>query len=117
MIWTYRIFREKNGRYSIREVFYERDGRLLNYGKNPVAPIGSSLEDLMQLVAWFREAFDSPVLSVEAVDAELAANPIMTQPKKSLADRSQNIPLQQVLAQLEEEAEQAIDPEVEKVIT
>ena len=47
MIWTYRIFRDQNGRYSIREVFYEQDGRLLNYGKNPVVPVGSSLEDLV----------------------------------------------------------------------
>ena len=36
MIWTYRVFRDKIGRYSIREVFYERDGRLINYSKQPL---------------------------------------------------------------------------------
>ncbi|MEZ4736859.1 MAG: hypothetical protein R3E79_57995 [Caldilineaceae bacterium] len=114
MIWTYRIFRDKNGRYSIREVFYECDGRLLNYSKNPVAPIGASLEDLMQLVQWFREAFDSPVLSLEAVEAELATQP--TQAKKPLTDRSQTLSFQQVLAQLTEEADEETEIDGESVL-
>jgi len=105
MIWTYRIFRDQNNRYSIREVFYEQDGRLLNYGKNPVAPVGSSFEDLMQLVQWFREAFDSPVLALEDVAAELMANPASTPAKKALADRSQTVSFQQVRAQLAEKPE------------
>ena len=105
MIWTYRIFRDKNGRYSIREVFYEQDGRLLNYGKNPAAPVGSSLEDLMRLVQWFREAFDSPVLALEDVEAELTANPAPTPTKQPLSDRSQTISFQQVLEQLAEKSE------------
>lgn len=99
MLWTYRIFRDAQGRYSIREVFYERDGRLLSYGKNPVVPVEASLEDLLQLIKWFREAFDSPVLSLDAVDAELAANSMPPTARKRLADRSQTIPFSQVLAQ------------------
>ena len=106
MIWTYRIFRDKTGRYSIREVFYERDGRLLNYGKHPVVPVEASLEDLMQMVQWFREAFDSPVLALEAVEAELAANPIPTSRKKPLSERSQTLSYQQVLDQLAQESEE-----------
>ena len=109
MIWTYRIFRDKNGRYSIREVHYEQDGRLLNYGKNPIAPVASSLEELVQLVQWFREAFDSPVLSLEAVEAEVAARPTST--KKPLTDHSDTLSFQQVLAQLAEEPEEDSEPE------
>ena len=105
MIWTYRVFRDKTGRYSIREVFYERDGRLLSYGKHPVVPVESSLKDLIQLVEWFREAFDLPVLSLEEIEAELAANSTLTTPKKPLSDRSETIPFSQVLAQLAEESE------------
>lgn len=105
MIWTYRVFRDKIGRYSIREVFYERNGHLINYSKQPVAPVGSSLEDLSRLVAWFHEAFDSPVLALEEVEAELAANPPVSQPKKPLSDRSQMTSLQQVLAELAQEAD------------
>ena len=109
MIWSYRIFRDKNSRYSIREVYYEQDGRLLSYGKNPVAPVGSSLEELVQLVQWFREAFDSPVLSLEAVEAEVAARP--TTSKKPLTDRSDALSFQQVLAQLAEKPEADSEPE------
>lgn len=113
MIWTYRIFRDQNGRYSIREVYYERDGRLISYSKNPVAPVGASLEDLIQLVQWFREAFDSPVLSLEAIEAEVSARPVLT--KKPLSDRSQTRSFQQVLAQLAAEPEDETADEREAV--
>lgn len=115
MIWTYRIFRDQSGRYSIREVYYENDGRLITYGKNPVTPVGASLEDLMQMVQWFRNAFDSPVLSLEAVEAELAARPAPTK-KKPLSDRSETIPFQQVLAQLAEEAGEELEDERESIL-
>ena len=111
MIWTYRIFRDHNGRYSIREVYYEHDGRLITYGKNPVAPIGASLEDLIQLVQWFREAVDSPVLSLETVEAEVAARPVPT--KKPLSDHSQTLSFQQVLAQLAAEPDEEMEDERE----
>ena len=109
MIWTYRIFRDRTGRYSLREVYYERDGRLISYSKSPAAPIAASLEDLMQLVQWFREAFDSPVLSLEAVEAEVSATPIRV--KRPLSDRSQTLSLQQVLAQLAQASDEATEDE------
>lgn len=113
MIWTYRIFRDQNGRYSIREAYYEHDGRLITYGKNPVAPVGASLEELIQLVQWFREAFDSPVLSVEAVEAELAARPVAA--KKPLSDRSQTFSFQQVLDQLAAEPDDEMEDDREPI--
>lgn len=115
MIWTYRIFRDQKGRYSIREVFYENDGRLLSFGKQPVIPMGSSLEDLLQLVQWFREAFDAPVLSLDAVEAELATQPVTGKAEQLSAEHSQLIPFEQVLARLAEapevDDEQAPQPE------
>ncbi|MBW4603301.1 MAG: hypothetical protein KME29_28000 [Calothrix sp. FI2-JRJ7] len=72
MSWTYRVFRDNQGRYSIREVFYNRDKKIINYSKAPVAVVGTSVQELMQLVEWFREAFDLPVLSLEEVDNEIA---------------------------------------------
>ena len=114
MIWTYRIFRDQNGRYSIREVYYERDGHVISYSKKPVVPVAASLEDLMEMVQWFREAFDSPVLSLETVEAEVSAQPTPT--KKPLSDRSQTISFQQVLAQLAKEPEQETEDEVESVL-
>lgn len=100
MIWTYRIFRDALGRYSIREVYYERDGSMIRYSQEPVAAVDASLEDLIRLVKWFKEAFDLPILSTEEVDAQLAA-----QPKRRPSAGGKNIPLSQVLAELEAEGE------------
>ncbi|RUT02505.1 hypothetical protein DSM106972_059830 [Dulcicalothrix desertica PCC 7102] len=95
MIWTYRVFRDNQGRYSIREVFYNRDNKIVNYSKAPVVIVGASFQELMQLVQWFREAFDLPVLSLEEVDNEIA-----TQPENQKSDHSKNISLRQVIAEL-----------------
>lgn len=100
MIWTYRVFRDNQGRYSIREVFYDRNNTIINYSKTPVSGVGTSFEELMQLVQWFREAFDLPVLSLEEVDAEIA-----TQPRTQKSDRSRNLSLKQVIAELATDAD------------
>jgi hypothetical protein len=100
MIWTYRVFRDNQGRYSIREVFYEQDNTIVNYSKTPVALVGASFEELMQLVQWFKEAFDLPVLSLEEIDAQIAKQG----PRKS-SDRSRNISLQQVITELTTDAD------------
>ena len=99
MIWTYRVFCDSQGRYSVREVFYERDGTIVNYSKTPVVLTDNSFEELIQLVQWFKEAFDLPVLFLEEIEAQLAM-----QATKTSFDRSQNLSLQQVMAEL------AIDP-------
>lgn len=96
MMWTYRVFRDNQDRYSIREVFYERDQTIIDYGKKPVAVVGASFEELMQLVKWFREAFDLPVLSLEEIEAQVA-----TQKTEPSRDRAQNISLQDLIAELE----------------
>jgi hypothetical protein len=77
-------------------VFYERDGELIKYGKSPVAALGNSPEDLLQLIQWFKEAFELPVLSVEEVDAQIAELP-----ERTKSDRSRNVSLQQVIAELD----------------
>src|SRR5262245_53640725 len=73
MIWTYRVFRDQTSRYSVREVFYERDGSIIGYSKVPVALVGDSPEEVLQLLNWFREAFDLPILSMDSIDAQIAA--------------------------------------------
>jgi hypothetical protein len=100
MIWTYRVLRDKMGRYSIREVFYERDGTVIGYGKQPAVAVDTSLEELVRLVDWFKDAFDLPILSTEEMDAQIAA-----QPTHRRTEPGENIPLNQVIAELEAEAE------------
>ena len=87
MMWTYRVCRDRQERYSIREVFHEQDGTIIAYSQEPVAVVGASVEELMQLVTWFRQAFDLPVLSLVEVDAQIAA-----QPEKSASDGKRERP-------------------------
>lgn len=102
MTWTYRVFRDSAGRYSIREVFYERDGTIIAYGQAPVALVGDSPEEVLQLITWFKEAFDLPILSLEATDAQIAARPV-----SSSDDQRKNLSLKQVSAALAAEDDSA----------
>ena len=43
--WNYRVFREDDGDYVIREVFYGEDGAVLGCTENAVEPYGSTLEE------------------------------------------------------------------------
>lgn len=100
MIWTYRVFRNNQGRYSIREVFYEPDGTIVAYGKAPVVVVGASLEELIQLVKWFKDAFDLPVLSIEEVEEQVAETPTGVKSK-----HENNIPLNDLIVQLSTETD------------
>ncbi len=77
MIVTYRVFQEENGQYTIREVFRERDGKIITYGRTPVMPKGGSLADLAQEIEDLKEALALPVLTLAEVEAETAAQPPM----------------------------------------
>ena len=100
MTWTYRIVRDEIGRYSVREVFHERDGTLITYSKTPVAPIGSSAEDLLHQMQSFRDAFELPILSIADLEAALSK-----QTKKSEKKAGANISLQELKAELGLESE------------
>ncbi|MFN8489481.1 MAG: hypothetical protein U0350_18000 [Caldilineaceae bacterium] len=94
MIWTYRIVRDEIGRYSVREVYQERDGALITYSKTPVAPIGSSAEDLLHLMQSFRDAFELPILSIAELEAALSKQ------AKNTKKTGKNISLQELKAEL-----------------
>lgn len=92
MKWNYRVFREENGEYIIREVFCEEDGSILGCTENAVEPFGGSLEELAQNIEWFKEALKLPVLT-------LADIPQMIK-KNGKRDRSKNISHKQLVAEL-----------------
>ncbi|MCL4834029.1 MAG: hypothetical protein KJZ86_16420 [Caldilineaceae bacterium] len=102
MIWTYRVVRDEIGRYSVRELFYERDGGLITYSSIPVAPVGSSPEDLLRQMDQLREAFDLPTLSTAELDAALSK-----QEKTRQKETRPRISLEQIKAELALEAEPA----------
>jgi hypothetical protein len=99
MLWTYRVFHDKEG-YCIRVVYYERDGMLISYQKEPAMPTGATAQELLQDIEAFKQAFELPILAMEELDTELATRP--PQPKK---DRSQNKTLDQVMTELDWESD------------
>ncbi|GET39219.1 hypothetical protein MiSe_39830 [Microseira wollei NIES-4236] len=99
MLWTYRIFHDKDG-YCIRVVYYERDGTLISYQKDPAMPTGATAQELLQDIEAFKQAFELPILTMEELDTKIASYP--PKPKK---DRSQNKTLDQVMTELDNEFE------------
>ncbi|OCQ95119.1 hypothetical protein AMR42_07955 [Limnothrix sp. PR1529] len=93
MLWTYRVFRDRQGRHSIREIFCDRNHQILKISPAPVTVVGSSAEDLLQLIQWFKEAFELPILSLEEIETQIAQKP----PNESTTP-AQKISLQQLIA-------------------
>jgi hypothetical protein len=93
MNWNYRVFREENGDYLIREVFYEEDGSILGCTENAVEPFGRSLEELTQNIEWFKEALKLPVLTLADIPCVMK--------KDDKRDRSKNISHKQLVAELD----------------
>jgi hypothetical protein len=67
MTWNYRVFREEDGDYIIREVFYAEDGSIVGCTANAVEPFGSTLEELAQSIEDFKAALTLPVLSLNDI--------------------------------------------------
>lgn len=81
MIVTYRVFQEETGQYTIREVFYERDGRIITYGKSPVTPKGTCFEDLAREIKLLQDALALPAVTIAEIEVEMATYP--AKPKSS----------------------------------
>ena len=67
MTWNYRVFRENEHDYAIREVFYAEDGAILGCTAEPVAPFGQSVDELAQTIADFQAALALPVLTFDDI--------------------------------------------------
>jgi len=85
MLWTYRVFRDRQGRHSIREIFCDRNHQILKISPAPVTVVGSSAEDLLQLIQWFKEALNYPFfpskrLRLKSLKSHLTSQPL--QPRK-----------------------------------
>ncbi len=71
MSWNYRIVRHKwqlkdmtGYDYSIRDVYYDEDGKPHSWGAEPQTPIGETKADLIADLACFQEALSKPVLGI-----------------------------------------------------
>lgn len=67
MTWNYRVFREDDGDYIIREVFYAEDGSIIGCTADAVEPFGSTLEELAQSIEDFKAALALPVLTLKDI--------------------------------------------------
>ncbi len=69
--WNHRVLRETlpNGEYyySIHEVFYNDDGSIYAYTKDPIDVGGESIKDIRQTLNWIRKCLKNPVLIAEDV--------------------------------------------------
>ncbi len=92
MNWDYRVFREENGDYVIREVFYDADGSILGSTEKAVEPVGASLEELTKDIEWFKEALSLPVLTPADIPRGMG--------KRQKKDRSKNISRDRLVAEL-----------------
>ena len=92
MTWNYRVFREENGDFIIREVFYEEDSAILGSTQNAVEPLGRSLEELAESIKMFQEALTLPILTL----ADIPCQPRQKRKK----DRSKHISHEQLKAEL-----------------
>lgn len=68
--WNYRVFREDDGEYIIREVFYNEHGDIIGCTQDAVEPMGSSLEALTEDISSFQAALTLPVLTFADIPSE-----------------------------------------------
>lgn len=96
MTWNYRVFREEDGGYVIREVFYDDDDSSIEAcTEKAVEPFGESLEELAQDIEWFKEALTMPVLTQADVPCASTKKP------KHVDDRDGNITREQLMVELD----------------
>ena len=92
MTWNYRVFREDDGDFVIREVFYAEDGSIMTCTANPVEPFGSTLEELAEVLEDFKKALELPVLTLSDIPS--------SHPELERRRNGKGIPLEEVLAEL-----------------
>jgi hypothetical protein len=92
MTWDYRVFREDDGDYIIREVFYAEDGSIIGCTADAVEPFGSTLEELAQSIEDFKAALALPVLTLKDIPE--------SSPEREKRNNGKTISHEQLRAQL-----------------
>ncbi|MFN8505119.1 hypothetical protein [Kouleothrix sp.] len=67
MTWNYRVFRENEHDYVIREVFYADDGTILGCTAEAVEPFGQSIDELARSIEDLKAALKLPVLTFDDI--------------------------------------------------
>ena len=76
MTWNYRVTRRRFGGdarvWEIREVYYDKKGRVKAWSKDAQFPFGETYLDLSFDLDHMREAFTRPVLDLDGLEKKLA---------------------------------------------
>ncbi len=92
-MWNYRVFKEANGDFIIREVFYDQNGSILGCTENSVEPLGRSLEELSQDIQSLQAALSLPILTLDDI-------PIKKHEEQHQVEKTDNISQDQLMAEL-----------------
>lgn len=93
IMWNYRVFKETNGDFIIREVFYDQNGSILGCTENSVEPFGHSLEELSQDIQFWQAALSLPILTLDDI-------PIKKYEEQHQVEKTDNISQDQLMAEL-----------------
>jgi len=69
--WNCRVML-KDGHVAVHEVYYNDNGEVEGYTRDPVAPSGETLEELTETFEKFKRALTEPVLDYAQLEAEAA---------------------------------------------
>ena len=66
MSWNYRVV--KDIEFGIKEVYYNKDGKVCTMTENFVYPHGESFEELCNNIQNYLEALEKPILDAEEIE-------------------------------------------------
>lgn len=62
MHWNYRVMRDADDCYTVRDVYYDDDGNIFAWGEKPTNPLGEDLESLRNEARRILKCMDQPIL-------------------------------------------------------
>ena len=60
--WNYRLFEERDGDFSIREVNYDNNGEITSIGGEPALPVGVTEQELFKHLNLMLACMDEPAI-------------------------------------------------------
>lgn len=91
--WNHRVFKEANGDFILREVFYDQNGSILGCTEKSIEPFGRSLEELADDIQSLQAALSLPILTLDDV-------PVQNLAEKPPSEKPKNISQEQLMAEL-----------------
>ena len=75
--WNYRVVKE-NDYYTIKEVYYDKDGNVDGWTEMDVSPGGETFEEFLDSFELYRKCVYKPVLDLDTRDGKTKSGTIQT---------------------------------------